>query len=248
MEVGRGEPARVLAGVSVLAVGEVALDDLLEAGLQQEALRDAVERRGEARDRRGGQQPAGAQRAPRLGQGAATVARLGQVVERPEHEHDVDARVGERQLAGVAHHGGGEGRGPGGRRGAGLLDVQRDRVEQVHVVALTGQRQGVGARRAADVEDGGRRRGQEARQQLERAQELEATPVAQAPFLGAAVVVGGDLVLVGHRREPRCCARLRRERRAEASNVGPAPSSRGKTDVRPPTSAPRASNVGPAPS
>ena len=118
-------------GVAVLAVGEVALDDLLEAGLEQEALRDAVEGRGEARDGRGGEQPAGAQRAPRLGQGAGTVGRLGQVVERPEQEHDVGARVGERQLAGVAHHGGGERRvGLRGRRGAGLLDVQRDRVER----------------------------------------------------------------------------------------------------------------------
>ena len=131
VEVGGGEPARVLAGVAVLAVGEVALDDRLEAGLQQEALRDAVERRGEARDRRGGEQPAGAQRAARLVQGAGAVGRLGQVVERPEQEHDVGARVGERQLAGVADDGGGRAaRRPGGRRGAGLLDVQRDRVER----------------------------------------------------------------------------------------------------------------------
>ena len=38
MEVGRGEPARVIAGVAVLAIGEVALDDRLEARLEQEAL------------------------------------------------------------------------------------------------------------------------------------------------------------------------------------------------------------------
>jgi hypothetical protein len=124
------------------------------------------------------------------------------VVQRPEHEHDVDAGVGERQLAGVAHHRGGEGCRPGGRRGAGLLDVQRDRVEQVHLVALAGERQRVGAGRPAHVEDGGRRRGQEAREQLERAQELEAPPVAQALLLVAAVVVGGDRALVGHARQP----------------------------------------------
>ena len=236
------------ARVAVLAVGEVALDDLLEAGLEQEALRDAVERRGEARDRRGGQQPAGAQRAPRLGQGAGAVAGLGQVVERPEHEHHVDAGVGERQLAGVAHHRGGEWRGPRGRSGARLLDVQRDGVEQVHLVALAGQRQRVGAGRPADVEDGGRRRGQEARQQLERAQELEAPPVAEAPFLVAAVVVGGDLVLVGHGRQPRCCARLIRERGAAGVERRSCPVLMGENRRSARTTRARAPNVGLAPS
>ena len=64
-------------GVAVLAVGDVALDDRLEAGLEQKALGDAVEGRGEARDGRGGEQAAGAQRAPRLVQGAGAVGRVG---------------------------------------------------------------------------------------------------------------------------------------------------------------------------
>jgi type II secretory pathway component PulK len=54
----------------VLAVGEVALDDLLEARLEQEALGHAVEGRREARDGGGGEQAPGTQRAPRLLQGA----------------------------------------------------------------------------------------------------------------------------------------------------------------------------------
>ena len=105
MEVGGGEPARVAVGVAVLAVGEVALDDRLEAGLEQEALRDAVEGRGEARDGGGGEQAAGAQRAPGLVQSAGAVGRVGEVVERPEQEDDVGAAVLDRQLPRVADDG-----------------------------------------------------------------------------------------------------------------------------------------------
>ena len=108
MEVGGGEPAGVCVGVAVLAVGDVALDDRLEAGLEQEALGDAVEGRGEARDGRSGEQAAGAQRAPRLVQGAGAVGRVGQVVERPEQEDDVGTLVVDRQRPRVADDGGGE--------------------------------------------------------------------------------------------------------------------------------------------
>jgi hypothetical protein len=192
----------VAAGVAVLAVGEVALDDRLEAGLEQEALRDAVEGRGEARDGRRGEQAAGAQRAPRLLQGAGAVGRLGEVVQRPEQEDHVGAVVVDRQRARIAEDDRGQRRvGLGGGGGAGLIDVQGHRVHEVHRVALGGQRQRVGAGRAADVEDRDGRRGQEAGQQLAGAQELEPSPVGQAALLLSAVVVGGDLVLVGHARQ-----------------------------------------------
>jgi hypothetical protein len=137
-------------------------------------------------------------------QGAGAVGGLGEVVERPEQQRDVGARVGKRQLARVALHGGRERRprlGDGG--GPSLLDVQRDRVDEVDLVAVGGQRQRVGARAAADVEHRGGRRGQEARQQLAGAQELQAAPVPEPALLVAAVVVGGDLALVGHGPEPK---------------------------------------------
>jgi hypothetical protein len=43
----------------VLAFGHVALDDLLEAGLQEEPAGKAVDRRREARDRRAASRPPG---------------------------------------------------------------------------------------------------------------------------------------------------------------------------------------------
>jgi hypothetical protein len=76
--------------------------------------------------------------------------------------------------------------------------VQRDRVEQVHLVAAPRERQRVGARAAADVEDDRGRWREVALQQLERAGELQAAPVLEAPGLAALVVEGGDLAVVGH--------------------------------------------------
>ena len=142
-----------------------------------------------------------ARRASRRARSA--VGRLGEVVERPEQEDDVGA-VRRRTAARVRRR---RRRRPAARRAA-----RRTRPGPARRAAPPGPRGGprsprrpAAARRrparAADVEHGGGRRGQEARQQLPRAQELEPSPVAQATFLRSAVVVGGDLALVGHGRE-----------------------------------------------
>jgi hypothetical protein len=105
-----------------------------------------------------------------------------EVVERPEQEGDVCTVVVDRERPRVADDGGGERRvGLRGGWRSGLLDVQRHRVHEVDLVALGGQRQRIDAGRAADVEHRGGGRGQEARQQLARAQELEPSPVARRP-------------------------------------------------------------------
>jgi hypothetical protein len=120
----------------------------------------------------------------------------------PSRRTAIGALVFDRQLARVADDHGGEWRsGLCGRGRPGLLDVQCHGVHEVYLIALGGQRQRVGAGRATDVEHGGGRGGQHARQQLARAQELEPCPVAQATLLLSALVVGGDVALVGHARQ-----------------------------------------------
>ena len=83
------------------------------------------------------------------------------------------------------------------RGGEGLLDVEGDGVDEVHLVALGGERQRVGSGRAADVEDGGGRAREAGSAPAARAcAGTRAVPSPrQAALLGAAVVVAAH---VGH--------------------------------------------------
>jgi hypothetical protein len=120
------------------------------------------------------------------------------MIERTQQQDHIDAPVGLRKRAGIAHPGAGEGRlrlvlGCRGR----LLDVQWYGVDQGHRVAFPGQGQGVDAGSPSDVEHGSRCRGQIAGEQLPRSQVLQASRgrARQTPSLQALLVVGQDLLV-----------------------------------------------------
>jgi hypothetical protein len=117
------------------------------------------------------------------------------VVERPEEQDGVDAGVGPVQLPGVPDGGAGQ---RGGRLLAGgpqgLLDVPGHRVDQMDLVAPPGQREGVDAGGATDVQHDRGRRWQVAGEQLPGADTLQA-PAFEPPLLGNAGVVRGDLLV-----------------------------------------------------
>src|SRR5215467_12011897 len=102
VEVGRGEPVRMAGRVAVLTVAQIAVDDVLEARLEEKSPREAVEQRGEPRD--GGREH-GALRlhdAPCLRERRQAVLAFGQVVERTEEQNRVEGCLLERELARVA--------------------------------------------------------------------------------------------------------------------------------------------------
>jgi hypothetical protein len=160
-----------------------------------ELLEERVEERGEAPDGGGAEDAPGAEDPPRFAERGQAIGPLGQVVEGAEEEDGVGAGVGVVQAAGVAH---GQRRdgvvGLAGRGAAGLLDVERHGVDQVHRVASGGQPARVDAGAAADVEHHRRRRGQVPGEQLLRARALELVlPGGQPPGLQPQLVVLLDL-------------------------------------------------------
>ncbi len=92
VEVGRGEVARVVGRVAVLAVARSWAMMAAPAGIVDQAVEEAVEERGEARDDGGDDHAAGAHDACGLAQRLHAVHALGQVVERAEEQHGIGAR------------------------------------------------------------------------------------------------------------------------------------------------------------
>ena len=171
----------------MLARGQVALDDLGEPRIVQEAVLEPVEERGEARDRRHGDEPAGLHDSVRLRESAHTGGALGQVVERPQQEDGVRRGVRHVELLRVAEHR----LEPASR--ARLLHVQGHRVDQAHFVAALGEPRRVLAGPAADVEDDRGRRREVTLEHLLRPRELELRAAARkAVSLDARRVVSVD--------------------------------------------------------
>jgi hypothetical protein len=115
------------------------------------------------------------------------------VVQGAEQQGGVDADVGPVQLSGVTDGGAGQ-RGGWllGRGAQGLLDVQRQRVDQMDLVALGGQGQGIDPGGPADVQHDRGWGWQVAAEQLPGPHVLRA-PASEPLLLGHAGVVGGDL-------------------------------------------------------
>ena len=105
VEEGGGEVLSLAGVVAVLAVPQVPLDDARERVVFEDGATQAVEERGEPRDRSREDEPARPQRAPGLAEGRQAVPALGQVVERAEEEDRARARVGEVEGPGVADSG-----------------------------------------------------------------------------------------------------------------------------------------------
>ena len=70
------------------------LHDRRECGVREEIAGKAVQRGSEARNRGGEHRAARAERALDLAEGLQAISRLGEVIERPQEEHGVGARVG----------------------------------------------------------------------------------------------------------------------------------------------------------
>ena len=127
-----------------------------------------------------------------------SVGPVGEVVQGAEQQGGVDAGVGPVQPPGVPDGGAGQ-RGGWllGRGAQGLLDVQRQRVDEVDLVALGGQGQGVDPGGPADVQHDRGWGWQVAAEQLPGADPLQA-PGPEPLLLGHAGIVSGDLRVERH--------------------------------------------------
>src|SRR5665647_2637231 len=133
--------------------------------------------------------------ARRLPPGRRPVLGLRQVVQRPEHQDDVEGRVSDRKGPDVAHPGG-EATGPAEPRGR-ALHLDRHRVHQVHRVPVRQQPLRVHAGRAPDVQDAERALGEVPAHDLLHPGQLEPTHAGtQAGVLvvDVGLVVGADRV------------------------------------------------------
>jgi hypothetical protein len=204
----------------VHALGQVALDDQAEVRVREHSPRDAIDERRKARDRRDDHDASGAEHAARLAQRLRTVGRLGQVVERAEQQHGVGGPVFELERPRVAQP-------RADARRPRLFDVQLDRVDQLDVVAALDQRDGVGARPAADVEDARRRRRQQPPEQVQRALALDPRPGRQPVALEPELVVRVEgVVEAAHGRASssrHACSTSMNERPNAASIAGRGP-------------------------
>ena len=148
-----GEPAGDVARVAVLAVGQVALDDRLEARLAKIAAEQPVQSGGIAADRGRHEDATRAKNAASLRQRPHPVGAIREVVQRAQQQRSVHARIQPAQRARITE---GDARQAG--HGPCLLDVQRYRIDQVNLMTLSRQRRGVSTGSAADVENDRRRR------------------------------------------------------------------------------------------
>ncbi len=123
-----GEPSRLLLGVGVGATREVSLDHRTEAVVRDVPAGQPVEQRRESRDRRRGDDAAGAGHPSRFGQHADTIVPRHQVVERSHHQDYVELPVPMGKVPAVALLD------VVGPFLTGLLDVERNRIEQRHRV------------------------------------------------------------------------------------------------------------------
>ena len=187
VEVGRGEQPGLGAGVAVLAGVQVVGHQRAEPGLVEEAVEEPVQGAGVPGDDRGGDDAARAGDAAGLGEGTHPVGALSQVVERAEQQDRVVTAVVFGEAAGIA----------GGDRepavGLRLLQVQRHRVDQVHLVAAVGEPGRVDPAPAADVQDARGRGGQEPFQQHLGPQQLKRRRVRQPAVLLAFGVMSENL-------------------------------------------------------
>jgi hypothetical protein len=190
-----GEPVVVahLPGLEVLLVARHVVGDAFRSVLRPEA-DDGV-----AHDERREVHAARPQHAQRLAHGGVAVALFEQVVQRAEHQHGVDALVGEaREVAGVTRHDLGQLH--PGLRSARPRDVQLRRrdVGERDVIAPARQLDRVAPRPAADVEQARRCRRQMLGERAQRDREFEAVALESQPLLlGVGVVVLANHVAHG---------------------------------------------------
>ena len=128
---------------------------------------EKIEERGEPRDRRGEEQSARPHHPSSLSQCAQTVVAFDEVVKRPEEKHDVDRSVRLHELSGITELG----RHVGTCRPS-LLNMERDRVDEMNTIPTIREPRRVNAGSAADIEDLQWRRAEVPQEDLLRAREL----------------------------------------------------------------------------
>ena len=139
----------------MLALSQIPFHDSAELWIVQPAFAQAVQQRRKLRNGDGEQDSARTEHSPGLGECGQPLSALGQMVERPEHQHDIRRRIGGRQCACVAD----------GRRerqaGVGVqvgrprrcpFDVERHWINEMDPVPLCGQPGGVDAGSATHIQ------------------------------------------------------------------------------------------------
>jgi hypothetical protein len=150
MEERSREPVRPVPWVRVPPIGQVALNDVSELRVEQVPTRETVEQRGESADGRNGDQAVGSYDSSGFLENSEAVGELLQVVERPEHEYDIEAVIWDGQPARISYV----------RRQASvaqdtqrLANMARRDVEEMHAIALREEPVGMHSGPSADIED-----------------------------------------------------------------------------------------------
>ena len=188
VEVRGGESVPVTVGEAVVkAVDDRPFHSGDPVRLGQPSALDAVVEARKPAYHRDGYQAARTDHPPGL-ERQASVGTVGQVVQRPEEQHCVDRSVSDVEIPGIAFASAHTG------DASSLLDVQWHRVDELDVVAVSGQPLCVHTGCAAHVQDVSRRRGKPPAQDILGAPQLQAPPpLAQPIVLLAPVVVVPDV-------------------------------------------------------
>ena len=186
----------------MLSLLQVVAEDVDEFRIVDEAPADSVQKRREPVDRRGDRNAAGLQHAERLAERRQPLLPRGQVVERPHEKHGIGGALAVGQRTGIADGGTRQWMIRLRRRGRErLLHVPRHRIDEMHIVAASGEPARIPAGAAADVQHHPRRRRQEAPDQLlpVDAGELERPGAARQPPL---FVVPARSTITFHASDP----------------------------------------------
>src|SRR5579859_5014972 len=172
-----GEIHRIPGRVTVLAVLQVARNDGGKLRIVKETMRQRIKQRCEVTDRGTPQKAAGTQNAMRLAQAGQTVGWFNEMIKRSKQQNRIGGLIGVDQNTRVSDFCRGQRMLWLSARGlTGLLHVLGHRINQVHLIAESGQPAGIHASPASGVDDGRRSRWQVAKNQFPSARLLELKP------------------------------------------------------------------------
>src|SRR5690348_8276885 len=154
MKEGGSEIQRVVHRVAMLPIRQVTLNDLHKGGIVKQALAQTIESRGEARNAYGQQETSRTQDTMRFTKGSETICPLGQMIQRTEQEHDIDAFVRTLQAASVTDLYLCEGSVWLCSRSLPCqFHMQGNRIDEMHFIALFRQPAGIHARTTTDIKN-----------------------------------------------------------------------------------------------
>ncbi len=193
MKIRRSEVVEPCRNVPVLSVAQVLRGDGGELGVLKQVVRQAIQSGSPAADGCSKEATTGLENARRLVQRLGTIWRGGQVIERTQQQNHIRGFTGKSQVPRVANPARGKRPGSGAAAAFGLGYETRNRVDQMNRISGLSQPERIGSGSAADVQDGGRRGGCVALDQLPCAQCLKQEWAFFEPaFLGRPAVVLGN--------------------------------------------------------